>query len=68
MQTLGFAYQAVDSSMVATYTVTSSGSGTNNGIAGSSDWNGMNSIPCVKICVAAVLQHSGLISSMLLAF
>jgi len=45
MQTLGFAYQAVDTSMVASYTITSSGSGQANALAGSSDWNGVNSIP-----------------------
>jgi hypothetical protein len=45
MQTLGFAYQAVDTSSLATYTITSSGSGQANALAGSSDYTSTNSIP-----------------------
>jgi phosphate transport system substrate-binding protein len=45
MQTLGFAYQAVDSSVSATYTVTSSGAGQTAALAMTSDWGGTNSIP-----------------------
>jgi len=44
MQTLGFAYQSLDKESITSYTITSSGSGQNNALAGSTDWGGTNSI------------------------
>jgi len=38
------AYQSIDKDSIASYTITSSGSGQNNALAGSTDWGGTNSM------------------------